>query len=679
MIQAPLTPGGPFAHQGLSLPLGKPRIRGRGRLPVPPAATRLNRVGDEFLSPEGDLSAAAGPAERDRPAPRRGYRILYPLLGLLIFAALAPLASFAWNLLSTSREMLAVSQQELQLLLVSSIASQLDSHVDGIQGRIEALSSSFGALVQAQGLDAVEKDLASRPVLGNLLDENLVSLRFVTARGRSYEARSAGLMIPPELDETIHMIAESGFASAGTRGTVSSPRLLEGEGSAAVVVAAPIVTSAGVKAMLIGVADISQAWERIVNRARTGYTVYAIDRDGRLFAHTGRLLGVDESDLSGIEIVQRYLKGAGRNKETMLFTVSRQDGTEKTYLGSYESTSRGWGIFVQVEEHYAYALVRQMVRDTVKWSLGAIIVATLMALGFAGKLSLPVRKLTDAARRFAGGDFTVRAHVSGRDEIGELAETFNRMAQDIESYIRRVQEAARENNELFMGTIKALAEAIDAKDPYTRGHSVRVNRISVVIARTIGLESRAVRDIHVASLLHDVGKIGIDDSILKKPGNLTPAEYETMKQHPEKGARIMSRVARMKNIIPGMRHHHEKFIGGGYPMGLSGDEIPLAARIITLADVLDAMVSKRPYGQPMSFTAARARLQELKGSVLDPQVVEAFNRAFEAGEFASEERWSARLQNGGGDSHEEEPYDEDTLTKVLTSESAQVPAGAAGS
>jgi HD-GYP domain-containing protein (c-di-GMP phosphodiesterase class II) len=114
-------------------------------------------------------------------------------------------------------------------------------------------------------------------------------------------------------------------------------------------------------------------------------------------------------------------------------------------------------------------------------------------------------------------------------------------------------------------------------------------------------------------------------------------------------------------------------------MGLSGDEIPLAARIITLADVLDAMVSKRPYGQPMSFTAARARLKELKGSVLDPQVVEAFDRAFEAGEFASEERWSARLQNGEGDLHEEEPSDEDTLTRLLTSESADVPAGAVGS
>jgi HD-GYP domain-containing protein (c-di-GMP phosphodiesterase class II) len=207
------------------------------------------------------------------------------------------------------------------------------------------------------------------------------------------------------------------------------------------------------------------------------------------------------------------------------------------------------------------------------------------------------------------------------------------MASELEEHIRRLKRAAAENKDLFEGTARALATAIDAKDPYTRGHSVRVNRYAVMLAGYCGLTEQQIADIHVSSLLHDVGKIGVDDNILKKPGLLTPAEFDIMKQHTVVGAAIMSPIHQMKNIIPGLRSHHERWAGGGYPDNLSGDDIPLMARIIAVADAFDAMTTDRPYQMGMTFEAAAARINELKGAAFDERIVAAFNRAFAAGEF----------------------------------------------
>jgi HD-GYP domain-containing protein (c-di-GMP phosphodiesterase class II) len=136
----------------------------------------------------------------------------------------------------------------------------------------------------------------------------------------------------------------------------------------------------------------------------------------------------------------------------------------------------------------------------------------------------------------------MRVEVRSGNEIGELAHTFNSMASEIESHIRKLKKAADENKELFIGTIRTLAETIDAKDPYTKGHAVRVNRYAVIVARELGLAEEEIADIHIASLMHDLGKIGIDDSILKKSGKLTPEEFEIMKSHAARGAQIMTPI-----------------------------------------------------------------------------------------------------------------------------------------
>jgi HD-GYP domain-containing protein (c-di-GMP phosphodiesterase class II) len=207
------------------------------------------------------------------------------------------------------------------------------------------------------------------------------------------------------------------------------------------------------------------------------------------------------------------------------------------------------------------------------------------------------------------------------------------MTDHLENYIKDLQRSADENRELFLGTVKSLAAAIDGKDPYTRGHSERVSRISVAIAQRLGISDDECEKIRISALLHDVGKIAIDDNILKKPASLTDEEFVIMKQHPQKGYKIMSQIAAMKQYLPGMYMHHEMVNGQGYPQGLKGDEIPLMAKIVAVADTFDAMTTDRPYQKAMEFEDAVKRIQSFEGTRYDGTVVLAFVQACEEGQI----------------------------------------------
>jgi putative nucleotidyltransferase with HDIG domain len=221
--------------------------------------------------------------------------------------------------------------------------------------------------------------------------------------------------------------------------------------------------------------------------------------------------------------------------------------------------------------------------------------------------------------------------VRGAAEISELAETFNHMAGDIEQYVERLKQAAAENRELFLGSIRMLAAAIDEKDPYTRGHSGRVAKYSLVIGEVLGLNADDLDWLRISALLHDVGKIGVDDRVLKKPGKLTDEEFDLMKQHTIKGANIMRPVAQLKDVLPGIELHHERMDGAGYPYGLQGDQIPLMARIISVADTLDAITTNRPYQSAMDLEYAVERIRALAVSRFDPLVVAALESAIGLG------------------------------------------------
>jgi HD-GYP domain-containing protein (c-di-GMP phosphodiesterase class II) len=207
------------------------------------------------------------------------------------------------------------------------------------------------------------------------------------------------------------------------------------------------------------------------------------------------------------------------------------------------------------------------------------------------------------------------------------------MTDRIESFVGDLQRSVEENHELFLGTVKALAAAIDGKDPYTRGHSERVSRFSIAVAEGLGLSEGEIEQIRISALLHDVGKIGIDDRVLKKPAALTDEEFEIMKTHPQKGYKIMSQIPAMRDFLPGMYMHHEMINGEGYPQRLKGDQIPMQARIVSVADTFDAMTTERPYQRAMDLEAALTRLKSFVGTRYDARVVAAFVAACEVGKI----------------------------------------------
>lgn len=182
----------------------------------------------------------------------------------------------------------------------------------------------------------------------------------------------------------------------------------------------------------------------------------------------------------------------------------------------------------------------------------------------------------------------------------------------------------RQQAEFLADVVRALTSAIDAKDPYTCGHSDRVARISVQLGRELGQADETLHRLYMAGLLHDIGKIGIDDAVLRKPGRLTEAEYEHIKLHPQLGHKILGDLKQLAGVLPVVLHHHEQWDGRGYPHGLSGEEIPLLARIAAVADAYDAMTSDRPYRKGMPHEKVEGIFREGAGTQWDAQVIDAF-------------------------------------------------------
>jgi putative nucleotidyltransferase with HDIG domain len=196
------------------------------------------------------------------------------------------------------------------------------------------------------------------------------------------------------------------------------------------------------------------------------------------------------------------------------------------------------------------------------------------------------------------------------------------------STVLQIAQLYRDVNQLFLDFIKVLAAAIDAKDPYTRGHSQRVSDLSVNIAQKLGLSSDNVHDIRIGSLLHDIGKIGIPDNIITKPDHLTRDEYESMKKHPAIGQHIMLSVHMLQNALPAIAEHHERLDGSGYPFGLHDEQISLMGRIVAVADVFDAMTTDRPYRKSLENEMVFDHLLDNIGTLYDGDCVHALIQSY---------------------------------------------------
>jgi HD-GYP domain-containing protein (c-di-GMP phosphodiesterase class II) len=191
----------------------------------------------------------------------------------------------------------------------------------------------------------------------------------------------------------------------------------------------------------------------------------------------------------------------------------------------------------------------------------------------------------------------------------------------------------QELEETFFQTAESLAEAIEKRDPYTGGHTKRVTLYSLIIARYLQLNPLEKKWLKIASALHDIGKIGIEDQILRKPDQLSPEEFDAIKRHSDMGAEIIEHIRQLRGIVPGVKYHHEQIDGGGYPDGLKGDNIPILAKIVAVADTYDAMTTDRPYRKALKKEEAFEELKKCSGTQFDNEVVQAFTQAYQKGEI----------------------------------------------
>ena len=256
--------------------------------------------------------------------------------------------------------------------------------------------------------------------------------------------------------------------------------------------------------------------------------------------------------------------------------------------------------------------------------LAGVLFTLAIGVWLARRIARPVHRLVEATRLVSAGDLEHQTPVTTHDEIGELTESFNQMTRSLKDKSGALKITMIQLQDTYLMTIEALAAAVEARDPYTHGHTQRVEEYAVIMAKAIGCDETEVSTIRRASVLHDIGKIGIEDVILRKQARLEPDEEIRMQKHPVISVDMLHGIDFLEPVLPLVRHHHERWDGNGYPDQLRADEIPLGARILAVADALDAMTSDRPYRAARTFEYAKTEI--LKGSAthFDPEVVTAF-------------------------------------------------------
>ena len=271
-------------------------------------------------------------------------------------------------------------------------------------------------------------------------------------------------------------------------------------------------------------------------------------------------------------------------------------------------------------------------------ALGGFVLAAFGSLWLARTLTDPIKRVAgDIATMTAARDFGRTLEVGGTSrELDALATAFNELMGGLTA-------AEAETQSAYLGAIRALAAALDARDPYTAGHSERVSALSVLIARQLSLSEAEVDIIRLGALLHDIGKIGVADHILRKPGPLSADEFEQIRRHPGLGARILRKVPFLEPHLAIVELHHERPDGKGYPFGLLGDNIPLDARIVHVADAFDAMTSARAYRPARASAVALVELQRYSGTQFDSASVDALRDALAQSSSASELQLQALL------------------------------------
>lgn len=267
--------------------------------------------------------------------------------------------------------------------------------------------------------------------------------------------------------------------------------------------------------------------------------------------------------------------------------------------------------------------IRKSVAVTALVFLGLALLGTLMLSSF---ITTPVKNLSSGVRELAGDEEFHPIPVRGKDELAELTRNFNRMAETILRQKNRLSRYAGELEDAYVATVRVLAASIDARDPYTLGHSTRVSSLACNLGKRLGFSPGEISHLERACLFHDVGKIRTPDEILLKERKLSPREVSVMRRHPEDGAEILRMAPSLQRYIPVVRYHHEWYNGKGYPEGIRDSQIPIHAQVISIADAYDAMTSSRPYRKSLSPDAAIEEILRYRGTQFAPELTDVFVR-----------------------------------------------------
>jgi putative nucleotidyltransferase with HDIG domain len=572
-------------------------------------------------------------------------RILWLVLGAMLLVSALPIALYHRQVLHLSQGKLADTERVQQTDLTRAFSQEIQQFESNLT---QQLLSERQILALTGLIDNVE-DPVSEPkvtrLLENFVDSNRTTFVYLTAVGRSGKGTSASQgNFRAEQDPFVAKALQRAFVTCMQSRQLnavkfrSDPLALAPDNRPAFVIAVPLRDiNDHFTGMLAAVVSLDTLLHRLQEASVRGRTVFVVDHYGHLVVHPDPKNFVPGADVSSNSLVKQVMQLPQelRNTETARFPEKEKNHVVEM-IGTYSTFPEvNWAVIAErsLDQARADAGVGELNRQALAFVSVVVLAAICLAYAFAVGIARPVRGLADSTRAISRGEFHQRSAVRGAAEISELAENFNKMASDIEEYIERLKQAAEENRELFVGSIRMLAAAIDEKDPYTRGHSGRVAKYSMVMGHELGLAPEVLETLRISALLHDVGKIGVEDRVLKKPGALSSEEFELMKQHTIKGANIMRPVSQLKEMLPGIELHHEHMDGRGYPYGLQGPQIPLMAKIIAVADTLDAMTTNRPYQSAMDIDFALTRIKTLTGTKFDPEVVTALESAITTGKL----------------------------------------------
>jgi HD-GYP domain-containing protein (c-di-GMP phosphodiesterase class II) len=561
--------------------------------------------------------------------------ILYVILGVLLVISTIPMYFYSAQVEAINRDRLKTNEMLLQNTVTRSLADDLSEHDRSLRMMLANLSS---AIQVASGGDIGDKNIQA-PELRALL-ENFVSssdeIAYATLANSQAKGIFTGRITP---DAFLQRELERAYTAARDGREYNGQALVVGTGKSArtvFLVSAPVKYGDRFLGMIAAVVDLQFLIRRLQEASSGGLTPYVVDAQGRLVAAATPEFATGQ-DMKNLEIVRTFVDMGNKAQfsPTNEFTVNPGHGKGTIeMLGTYSPvTSLDWAVVAQKTQREAYRGILDMQRTARLLALLAILLSVGVSIFAARRITNPLSVLIQSSRAIARGDFSQRVHLSSRTEIGELAQTFNTMSEELEHFVEDLKRAAEENRALFMGSIVMLAGAVDEKDPYTRGHSDRVTKYSMMIGKELNLDADFMEILQISAQLHDVGKIGIEDRILKKPGALTAEEFEVMKTHTTKGANILRPVKQLADMLPGIELHHEALDGRGYPYGLKGDQIPLLARVIAVADTFDALTTNRPYQQAHTPEQALQIIQNLAGKRLDPVPVAALLAVYGRGEI----------------------------------------------